>query len=157
VIEDRKVTRVGGLKPKDINVRFIAATNRNLANEVVLGSFRNDLYYRLNGISLNLPPLRERRSEIEPLMQMFLARAAAHAGRHRPPDISPDVRALLNSHPWPGNIRELKNLAERAFAVCGEEGTITLDHLSSEEMLRARRGPPGTKSGTIPAVAPLPT
>ncbi|WP_394827360.1 sigma-54 interaction domain-containing protein [Pendulispora albinea] len=136
VIEDRKVTRVGGLKPRDINVRFVTATNRNLAAEVARGAFRADLYYRFNGISLELPPLRERLSEIEPLVLMFLNRTAKQIGR-KPPTLSPEVRAMLRRHPWPGNIRELRNLAERALVVCGDGEMITVEHLPVGEMARA--------------------
>ncbi|WP_394833374.1 sigma-54 dependent transcriptional regulator [Pendulispora rubella] len=136
VIEDRKVTRVGGLRPRDINVRFVTATNRNLSAEVALGTFRADLYYRFNGVALHIPPLRERPSEIEPLATMFLERAAKEAGR-RPPRLSPEVRVLLRRHTWPGNVRELRNIAERALAVCADSDTITMDHLPVEEMARA--------------------
>ncbi len=137
VIEERKVTRVGGLQPSAIDVRFVAATNRVLEQEVARGAFRADLYYRLNGISLELPPLRERRADIEPLALMFLRRAAKAAGRGRPPTLSADVRELLHRYPWPGNIRELRNLAERALVVCGDDHEITLEHLPIESMSRA--------------------
>jgi two-component system response regulator AtoC len=136
VIEERKVTRVGGLEPLAIDVRFVSATNRDLEREVAEGRFRADLYYRLCGIALELPPLRERPAEIEPLALMFLRRAARAAGRRRPPTLHPDVREVLHHYHWPGNIRELRNVAERALVVCGDDHEITLDHLPIRSMAR---------------------
>jgi DNA-binding NtrC family response regulator len=132
VIEERKVTRVGGLKPKAIDVRFISATNRNLEEEIVRGTFRQDLYYRLNGIALVIPPLRERPTEIAELAQVFLERAAHDLGRP-PPRLSPEALALLQRYVWPGNIRELRNVMERAVLLCsGSE--IKLEHLPVDKM-----------------------
>jgi two-component system response regulator AtoC len=132
VIEERKVMRVGGLKARPIDVRFVSATNRNLEQESARGTFRQDLYYRLNGISLVIPPLRERPSEIEALAQIFIARAAAEM-RRAPPALSPDALALLRRYIWPGNIRELRNMMERAVLLC-LDGEITLEHLPVEKM-----------------------
>jgi two-component system response regulator AtoC len=136
VIEDRKVTRVGGLSPTVIDVRFVSATNRDLDHEIAEGRFRADLYYRLNGIALELPPLRDRPAEIEPLALLFLRRAAQAAGRRRPPTLSHAVRELLHHYHWPGNIRELRNVTERALVVCGDDQEITLDHLPIRSMAR---------------------
>jgi two-component system, NtrC family, response regulator AtoC len=116
VLEDRQVMRVGGLSPRPIDVRFISATNRDLAAEVQRGSFRQDLYFRLNGIALSIPPLRERRDEIEPLALAFAVSAAASIGRS-PPIISPQAMAALLRHDWPGNVRELRNAIERAVVL----------------------------------------
>lgn len=121
VLEDRQVMRVGGLSPRPIDVRFISATNRDLAAEVLRGTFRQDLYFRLNGIALSIPPLRERRDEIEPLARAFAASAAASIGRS-PPVISSQAMTALLRHDWPGNVRELRNAIERAVVLC--EGVI---------------------------------
>jgi two-component system response regulator AtoC len=132
VIETREVQPIGALKPRAINVRFIAATNRNLEADIGAGKFRQDLYYRLNGITLNIPPLRERRSEILPLVRSFLAQFARESER-TPPDVSPDAARLLESYPWPGNIREVRNVVERALLLC-EGHEILPEHLPIETM-----------------------
>src|SRR4029077_19810852 len=117
VLETRLVTRVGGLKPKAIDVRFVAATNRNLEEEVAAGRFRRDLYFRLNGMTLHIPPLRARRGEIVQLARIFM-RTFAEQGKRRPPELSPEAQRLLEEYPWPGNVRELRNMMERAALLC---------------------------------------
>jgi DNA-binding NtrC family response regulator len=147
VIETREVQPIGALKPRAINVRFIAATNRNLEADIGAGKFRQDLYYRLNGITLNIPPLRERRSEILPLVRSFLAQFARESER-TPPDVSPDAARLLESYPWPGNIREVRNVVERALLLCdGHE--ILPEHLPIETMA-------ANSISFAPAPAPMP-
>jgi two-component system, NtrC family, response regulator AtoC len=131
VLEDRMVTRVGALKSTPIDVRFVAATNRDLEQEIASGRFRLDLYYRLAGITLVIPPLRERVSEIVPLVQSFIANASTETGRK--PQISRDALALLEAYSWPGNIRELRNVVERAVLLCGG-GTIRPEHLPVDKM-----------------------
>jgi len=126
VLEDRQVMRVGGLAPRPIDVRFISATNRDLQLEIQRGTFRQDLYFRLNGIALSIPPLRERRSEIEPLARVFAARAAASIGRG-PPEITKEAVAALLSYEWPGNVRELRNAIERAVVL--SDGVIRPEDL----------------------------
>ena len=126
VLEDRMVTRVGATTPKQIDVRFIAATNRDLEAEVGSGAFRRDLYFRIAGAVLAIPPLRARRSEIEPLARAFLAQAAQNAGLAEPP-ITPAAFAALQSHAWPGNVRELKSVIERALLVA--DGAIDVEDL----------------------------
>jgi two-component system, NtrC family, response regulator AtoC len=134
VIETREVLPVGGRKPHPIDVRFIAATNRNLENESVRGAFRQDLYFRLNGISLMIPPLRERADEIELLATLFLGSVAEGLGRP-PPRISPEALGWLRAYAWPGNIRELRNVMERALLFCsGDE--IRIKDLPSEKRQR---------------------
>jgi DNA-binding NtrC family response regulator len=118
VIEERKVLRVGALKPRAIDVRFVAATNRDLEAESLLHTFRQDLYFRLSGVTLLVPPLRERREEIEPLARAFVGEACRAAGRSRPPRLTPSAVALLERYGWPGNVRELRNLMERAVLLC---------------------------------------
>jgi DNA-binding NtrC family response regulator len=117
VLEDRKVLRVGGLKPKEIDVRFVAATNRDPPTEIAGGRFRQDLYFRLNGITLYIPPLRERVVEIEPLALKFAAAAAKAQGRAEAPTLTPRARLALERYRWPGNVRELKNVIERAVVL----------------------------------------
>lgn len=131
VVEERVVTRVGGLEPRSLDVRFIAATNRDLEAEVARGGFRQDLFFRLNGITLVIPPLRERVDEIEGLCESFVA--AASRGRSRRPRLSPEALSLLRAYSWPGNIRELRNVIDRATLLCGD-GDITPRHLPLEKM-----------------------
>ncbi len=149
VIEDRRVQRVGALRPKDIDVRFVCATNRDLEAEIEAGRFRQDLYYRLNGISLVIPPLRERPGEILPLARAFVARAAEQSGLPAP-TIGDRARRLLTGYRWPGNIRELKNVMERAALLSGGE-SIEAEHLPVEK-LEADRLP--TPEAAPPRPAP---
>ena len=135
VLETRLVTRVGGLKPKAIDLRFVAATNRNLDEEVAARRFRRDLYFRLNGMTLHIPPLRARRGEIAPLAAIFLRQFAEPLGQP-PPDLSDEACDLLESYVWPGNVRELRNMMERAVLLCtGDE--ILPEHLLIESMSAA--------------------
>ncbi|WP_437938831.1 sigma 54-interacting transcriptional regulator [Sorangium sp. So ce341] len=136
VLEDRKVMRVGGLSPRPIDVRFISATNRDLAAEVKRGAFREDLFFRLNGIALTIPPLRARVSEIAPLARAIAERTAGALGR-RAPTLAPETLAALEAHPWPGNIRELRNVIERAVVLAGGD-TLLPEHL----LLDASAPPP---------------
>jgi two-component system response regulator AtoC len=116
VIETREVLPVGGRRPRQIDVRFIAATNRDLDSESTRGNFRQDLFFRLNGISISIPPLRERRSEILELARIFVGQACQESGRP-PLSLSEEVCAALEAYTWPGNIRELKNVMERAVVL----------------------------------------
>jgi DNA-binding NtrC family response regulator len=131
VMEERSVTRVGGLRPTPIDVRFVSATHRNLYGEVQRGGFRRDLYYRLNGVTLGIPPLRERQAEIEPLARMFCARMAGECGMSAIPNFSYAALECLLEHDWPGNIRELRNVVERAVLLCRSE-VIQREHLGIE-------------------------
>jgi two-component system response regulator AtoC len=128
VLEERRVMRVGGVASRAIDVRVLAATHRDLQAEVAAGRFRQDLYYRLNGITLRIPPLRERIAEIEGLAREFAKAAAERSGAPRVPAITPEALAALERHPWPGNIRELKNMIERAVVLCGDD-PIRPEHL----------------------------
>ena len=157
VIEERTVLRVGALTPTVIDVRFIAATNRNLEAEVARGAFRQDLYYRLNGISLVIPPLRERAGEIVPLAEHFIREACRHGGRAAPA-LSPAAEALLRSRDWPGNIRELRNVCERAVLLCTGDA-IAPEHLSLSAPARPSAppqpsAPPPQPSPPAPTRAP---
>jgi two-component system response regulator AtoC len=150
VLEERAVRRVGGLKAKPFDIRFIAATNRDLAQAIVDGAFRSDLFYRLNGISLVIPPLRQRVSEIEGLVQKFVEDASKRAGQEKAPAIAPEALAWLKAYPWPGNIRELQNTIERAVLLCTGD-VIGLDHLPIED--DSASGPVGSGSGAYAALA----
>jgi DNA-binding NtrC family response regulator len=132
VLEDKKVMRVGGLKSTRIDVRFVAATNRDLEQEIARGRFRQDLYYRLAGISLVIPALRERVDEIMPLAHTFIGAASSQAGQP-PPKLAAAAIDLLMRYSWPGNIRELRNVAERACLLC-TSGVIEPEHLPIEKM-----------------------
>jgi two-component system response regulator AtoC len=130
VIERGEVIRLGSVQPKRVDVRYVGATNRDLSQFIAEGKFRADLFFRLNGFSLTLPPLRKRRAEIMPLAHHFLVRAA----QGRPYVISPEAQAALEAYPWPGNIRELKNVFERAFVLAGGAGRIDPYHLQLPEV-----------------------
>jgi DNA-binding NtrC family response regulator len=127
VLEERRVLRVGSLQPRPIDVRFVAATNRDLGAEVEAGRFRKDLYYRLDGATLVVPPLRERREEIEPLARHYAGLFAAELGRTSP-TLSPAALAALLAHDWPGNVRELKNAVRLAVVLCGD-APVEPEHL----------------------------
>jgi two-component system response regulator PilR (NtrC family) len=116
VLQERKVKRVGGVHEKEIDVRVVAATNRDLEAEVEKGTFRQDLFYRLNVIQLRLPPLRERREDIPLLVDHFIRKFSAEHGRTIT-GIDPDAMSALMAHSFPGNVRELENLIERAVTL----------------------------------------
>ncbi|MBI4694308.1 MAG: nif-specific transcriptional activator NifA [Gammaproteobacteria bacterium] len=111
VLQEREFERVGGTKTIKIDVRLVGATNRNLEDAVTRGQFREDLYYRLNVVTISLPPLRERRDDIAGLVQHFLQRFCAESGRQL--TIAEDAMAVLKNCAWPGNVRELENCVER--------------------------------------------
>ncbi|MBA3463578.1 MAG: sigma 54-interacting transcriptional regulator [Deltaproteobacteria bacterium] len=127
-IESREVLRIGSIRPIKIDVRFIAATNRDLPAEVAAKRFRHDLYFRLDGITLTIPPLRERRHRIAGLAARFLERACAQASKPTRPLALEAVQAL-EAHDWPGNVRELKAVMERALLLA-RGGPIGARHLA---------------------------
>jgi transcriptional regulator with PAS, ATPase and Fis domain len=137
VLEERRVMRIGARAATVIDVRFVAATNRDLAAAVEDGEFREDLYYRLNGITLTIPPLRARPAEIEPLVQSFIALASRQLDRTEPLSVSASALELLKAHPWPGNVRELRNVVERAVVLCADN-LIQPEHLPGD-VARAQR------------------
>jgi sigma-54 dependent transcriptional regulator, acetoin dehydrogenase operon transcriptional activator AcoR len=120
VIQSRSITRIGGHEPIPINIRLIAATNRNLAHEVSEGSFRHDLYYRLNVINLFVPALRERKGDLSLLIHKLMEKTAKREKREVP-TLSNRVMEVLENYPWPGNIRELENTMERAVILAKGE------------------------------------
>jgi two-component system, NtrC family, response regulator AtoC len=113
VLEERAVIRVGATKPRRIDVRFVTATNRDLAQRVQSGLFRSDLYYRISGLVIRIPPLRQRPLEIEPLARHFLREFSTRAGQPMP-TMGASALGKLLAHDWPGNVRELRNVMERA-------------------------------------------
>ncbi|HMJ11446.1 MAG TPA: sigma-54 dependent transcriptional regulator [Polyangiaceae bacterium] len=136
VLQDRSFERVGGNESITVDVRLIAATSRDLAKEVQGGRFREDLYYRLNVVHLQMPPLRVRGDDISLLAEEFLGRFAIENAKAIS-GFSDRARARLKDHPWPGNVRELENAIERAVVLC--EGTeIDEEHLPLEEAARTR-------------------
>jgi two-component system response regulator FlrC len=132
VLQDRRVQPVGAEAPIQVDVRVVAATNRNLRDEVAHGRFREDLYYRLHVLPIRIPPLRERPADVEPLAQRF-------ARRHAGPQARLTRAALerLQGHPWPGNVRELENVIQRA-AIHAGDGPIEARHLELEPAPSAR-------------------
>jgi len=114
MLEDKKIRRVGGQKEIDINVRIIAATNKDLEKEVAMQNFREDLFYRLNTIQIRIPPLRERVDDIMPLLEHYLIGLCDRENKpHK--NFSPEAKELLKAYQWPGNVRELQNMIGRAF------------------------------------------
>jgi two-component system response regulator AtoC len=140
VLEDRRVRRLGGLQELDINCRIIAATNLTLHEAVARLEFREDLFYRLNGFRIHLPPLREREGDVERLGNHFLEELAKQQGL-KPKELGPDAITALRQHSWPGNIRELKNVIEHAAILC-EGNVIGSDHL----MLQQRTSQPASRA-----------
>ncbi len=126
-LQEREVTPVGSTEAVPVDVRLLAATNQELEEEIRKGHFRSDLYYRLNVISLHLPPLRERCEDIPLLVSHFLARTAEEGSD--PLVVSEDAMEALMSHAWPGNVRELENALERAAILAGGDGEIDRAHL----------------------------
>jgi transcriptional regulator with PAS, ATPase and Fis domain len=137
VLESGETTRVGGVSPRKVDVRVVAATNRNLRELVAAGQFRQDLFFRLDGASIHVPPLRAREGEIEPLARQFAAEACDDAGR--PPVVLTDKAiARLKAHDWPGNIRELRNVIARSVLFAGPS-------LGAEDVrIEAVAGPPSS-------------
>ncbi len=145
-IETRTFFRVGGVRKVEVNVRIVAATNRNLESVVANESFRSDLLYRINGFQIDLAPLRDRPDDVEPLSLHLLN----HVGGTTPPEIDPQAMEALRSYSWPGNVRQLKNCLERAV-ILSNNGRITVNELPPE-VLR----PPSVSAAMPPAGASAP-
>jgi DNA-binding NtrC family response regulator len=118
VLEQKEVIRVGDVKARPIDVRFVAATHRDLEASIEKGTFRKDLYFRLNGVTLVIPPLRERVAEVESMARHFISRAARQFHRSPEPTLSSEALAMLKAYAWPGNLREMRNVLERATLLC---------------------------------------
>jgi two-component system, NtrC family, response regulator HydG len=144
VLQERSIERVGGEGTIDVDVRLVSATNRNLARMVAEGRFREDLYYRLDVVPIQLPPLRDRPGDVEELARHFLARAAPRLGRSVT-GFSAEAMELLRRHRWPGNVRELQNLVEQALVFAdGQE-------------VRVEDLPEGLRRASAQAALPVPT
>jgi DNA-binding NtrC family response regulator len=130
VLQERQIERVGGTRTISVDVRVIAATNRNLQQEIAVGRFREDLFYRLNVFPLVLPRLAERREAIQPLTRYFMGRFAATLGKEIP-FLTEDAQNELINYPWQGNIRELQNVIERAMILAHEK--LDVEHLNLEK------------------------
>ena len=137
-IETRSFYRVGAVRKVQVNVRIIAATNRNINEVVAQGTFRSDLLYRINGFQISLPPLRERPEDIDPLARHLLKQL----GGTNPPELTPEALAALRSYSWPGNVRQLRNCLERAVLLANN-GRITTAELPPEIIQ------------TVPALVPV--
>jgi len=144
-LDDRAVMRVGESTSRRIDVRFIAATNRDLAGAVGQGAFRSDLFFRLEGASLTVPPLCERVVEIVVLARFFLEQECRKVERDTTPDISAETIRLLEEYAWPGNVRELRNAMQRASVLCTEE-VISPEHLPPRISGQAPNIPPARGS-----------
>jgi len=131
VIQEREFTPVGDTTTRRVDVRIIAATNIDLKKAVSEGRFREDLFYRLNVITIHLPPLRERKEDILPLTQHFIRKFNAENNRNISTELDPEVLRALEEYPWPGNVRELENVIERAVVIARGD-RITLDCLPDE-------------------------
>ena len=143
VLQEKQLTRVGGSKSVDCDVRLIAATNRNLAQRIKQGEFREDLYYRLNVFPIHIPPLRDRVDDVGPLIEHFLEQIAPTLGRPLPA-VDPDAMSCLMRYAWPGNVRELRNIVERAVLLADD--CIAVQHLPPEI---------ASSTGTAAGAAPL--
>jgi DNA-binding NtrC family response regulator len=148
VLQERSFERVGGTHPIEVDVRVVAATHRNLEDEVKNGNFREDLYYRLKVVGIDLPPLRERSQDVPALAQRFLEEVTERLG-HEKKNIGEGALTALARHPWPGNVRELRNVIEQALVLAPgstlEESDLNLD--SGEE---AALSPDGSGYGEVP-------
>jgi two-component system response regulator AtoC len=149
VLESRSFRRVGGHADISVDVRIIAATHRDLKRQVADGRFREDLYYRLSGIPIQMPPLRERRDDVPVLAEHFIARFCGEMGRP-PARLHPDALRLLTAYAWPGNVRELKNVIERVLLLEAEDDILP-QHLPAE--LTGGASSAAAPSGSRPAGA----
>lgn len=143
VLEDKRFQRIAGNREIEADFRIIASTNKNLEAEITAGNFREDLYYRLNVVPVNVPPLRDRKEDIPVLAEIFLQKAA-ETGNSSLTGISDEALALLSDYSWPGNVRELKNLIER------------LAIMSASEIIKAEDIPPPYNGMPVPANGPAP-
>ena len=154
VLQEGELERVGGAETLKVDVRVLAATNKDLEQEIAAGRFREDLYYRLNVVQIHSPPLRERREDIPELVGAFLDEACRKNGK-RPLQLSAEAVALLSGYDFPGNVRELRNLVERLAILC--EGPV-IARADAEDLLPRRKGAPLPEPRSAPAAAvgPMP-
>lgn len=150
-LQERKIRRVGGTDFIEVDIRLITATNKNLEEAVKEGTFREDLYYRLNVVPINLPPLRERKDDIESFVRHFIGVFNREFGRNVE-DISPDALKDLCNYPWPGNVRELRNVIERTLLLECHEAVLKVEHLCfllGERNVQATGGKPSLPTAVI--------
>ncbi|MFY0524436.1 sigma-54-dependent transcriptional regulator [Archangium gephyra] len=155
VLQEGELERVGGTETLKVNVRVIAATNKNLEKEIEAARFREDLYYRINVVQIHSPPLRERREDLPALIDAFLKEACTKNGR-RPLALSPEALAVMSAYDYPGNVRELRNLVERLAILC--EGPVVTGPEAAELLPRGRGAmpPPAPADASAPRPPPLP-
>ncbi len=153
VLEDRKFMRVGGREEISSDLRVLAATNRNLEDEVAAGRFRQDLFFRLSAFVIRIPPLRERTVELELLADLF-ARQLARRMNSAPPRITPAAMEILRRHRWPGNVRELRNAMEHALVVV-EGGVLDVEDLPESVRAGAQAAPPALGGAMREQIAEL--
>lgn len=131
VLQERTLTRLGSERPVALNVKIVAATNKNLRDAIAQREFREDLYFRLSTFKLRIPPLRERKGDILPMVVRMLARNCANT-QTQPWELTPDAQHALLDYPWPGNVRELENVVQRAMVISGDH-VIDLQHLMFDD------------------------
>ena len=145
MLETSEIQRVGGNRAIPVNVRVVAATHCDIARMIADGTFREDLYYRLSMLVFDVPPLRERRDEIQPLVRLFLREARADWGSG-PDELSPEALQTLESYDWPGNIRQLRHVIQRAVLL-GQTDRIQLPGRTAPSVPRSEAGAPGSAEG----------
>jgi len=133
VLQERTLTRLGSERPLTLNVKIIAATNKNLRDAIAQREFREDLYFRLSTFKLRIPPLRERKGDILPMVVRMLARHCAQT-QSQPWELSPDAQHALLDYSWPGNVRELENVVQRAMVIAGDH-LIDAHHLMFDDSI----------------------
>jgi DNA-binding NtrC family response regulator len=153
VLQDHEFSRLGGKRDIQVDVRVLAATNRPLERAVEEGVFREDLFFRLNVVSIDIPPLRERREEIPVFLEYFLEKYSQHYGK-KPPKFSDYAVNRMMEYAWPGNIRELENLVKR-YVIVGNEAQIIRELSTHKPIVSSSAGPATTPAA--PSASPLPT
>jgi two-component system response regulator AtoC len=151
VLQNGEVMRVGGLRPKRIDVRLVSATNVDLDAATAAGTFRSDLFFRINGFVVTLPPLRARRGDVLPLARHFLERAA-RAASTPPPRLTQAAEEALLGHDFPGNVRELRTVVERALVLAGARETIDASDLMLQPAVAHREGPADERGRILDAL-----
>lgn len=131
LLQEKEIRRVGENRTRTVNVRFISATNKNIEREIDRGNFREDLYYRLKIVTIEVPPLRERKEDLTLLMNHFMEKYSLEMKKEKV-YFSPRALELIFNYSWPGNVRELQNEIQRCYIICGEERIIRPEHLSSK-------------------------
>ena len=154
VLQEHEFERLGGTRTLKVDVRLVAATNRDLSAMVQAGQFREDLYYRLNVVSIEMPPLRERKDDIVPLANTFIRKFAGEL-KKKMDGLEPDAQKLLMRYNWPGNIRELENTIERAMLLCEDARSAAVDLRLGEAPAAGGGREPGSVVRIPPTGIPL--